>query len=125
MPAYQRKGYGKKLMEHSFSCAAALGYYVIVIFGNPDNYVSRSFKSCRKANVCLENGTYPAAMMVKERRTGALDGNKYIYRQSAVFEYNEQEAERFDAGLEKIPAKSGRILYSQPLHYGMKKPSFL
>ncbi|MPM94584.1 hypothetical protein SDC9_141730 [bioreactor metagenome] len=56
---YQRKGYGKRLMEDFFERAATLGYDVIVIFGNPDNYVSHGFKSCQKYNVCLENGTYP------------------------------------------------------------------
>ena len=40
MPEHQRKGYGKLLMEHSFTEAAALGYDVIVIFGSPANYVS-------------------------------------------------------------------------------------
>jgi len=44
LPEYQRKGYGKQLMEDSFQRAAALGYDVIVIFGNPNNYVSRGLK---------------------------------------------------------------------------------
>ena len=34
-------GYGKKLMEYSFERADALGYDAIVIFGNPNNYVSK------------------------------------------------------------------------------------
>lgn len=55
MPEFQRMGYGKMLMQHSFEKAAALGYDVIVIFGNPNNYVSRGFKNCKKYNICLEN----------------------------------------------------------------------
>ncbi|OQB20546.1 MAG: Acetyltransferase (GNAT) family protein [Firmicutes bacterium ADurb.Bin182] len=102
LPGHQRKGYGKKLLEYSFERAAALGYDVIVIFGNPDNYVGRGFKSCKKFNVCLENGTYPAAMMVKELKPGVLDGRKWIYRQSPVYEIDEKEAERFDEGLESM-----------------------
>lgn len=47
LPEYQRKGYGKKLMEYSFEKATALGYDMIVIFGDPANYVSRGFKSCK------------------------------------------------------------------------------
>ena len=39
LPAYQRMGYGKMLMEHSFQVAMQLGYDVIVIFGSPSNYV--------------------------------------------------------------------------------------
>jgi len=105
LPEYQRKGYGKRLMEYSFEQAAALGYDVIVIFGNPNNYVSRGFKSCKKYNVCLENGTYPAAMMVKELKPDVLDGRKWVYYQSPAFEIDEQEAERFDEGLESLEKK--------------------
>ncbi len=104
-PGYQRQGHGKRLMEYSFEQAAALGYDVIVIFGNPGNYVSRGFKSCRKYNVCLEDGTWPAAMLVKELREGALDGRKWIYYQSPAFEIDEGQAQCFDDGLEKMEKK--------------------
>ena len=105
LPEYQRKGYGKKLMEYSFEKASALGYDAIVIFGNPANYVSRGFKSCKKYNVCLEDGTFPAAMLVKELRPGALDGRKWIYHQSPVFDIDEKEAQRYDEGLEQLEKK--------------------
>lgn len=105
LPEYQRRGYGRMLMEHSFEQAVALGYDVMVIFGNPSNYVSRGFKSCKKYNICLENGTYPAAMMVKELKPEALDGRKWVYYQSPVMQIDEQEAERFDASLEKMEKK--------------------
>lgn len=105
LPEYQRKGYGKKLIEYSFEQAAALNYDVIVIFGNPNNYVSRGFKSCKKYNVCLENGTYPAAMMVKELKSDVLDGRKWIYYESPVFEIDEKEVERFEEGLESLEKK--------------------
>ena len=105
VPEYQRKGYGKKLLEYSFEKAIALGYDVIVIFGNPGNYVSRGFKSCKKYNVCLENGTYPSPMMVKELKPGALDGRKYVYYESPVFEIDEKDVVSFDEGLEKWEKK--------------------
>ena len=102
LPGYQRKGYGKRLIEYSFVQASAMGYDTVVIFGNPNNYVSRGFKSCKKYNVCLESGIYPAAMLVKELQPGALDGRKWIYYQSPVFEINEEDAQRFDDRLEKM-----------------------
>ncbi len=105
IPKYQRMGYGKMLIEHSFDQAAALGYDVIVIFGNPSNYVSRGFKSCKKYNICLENGTFPTAMMVKELKSEALDGRKWVYYDSPVMKIDEQEAERFDESLEKMEKK--------------------
>lgn len=104
-PGYQRMGYGKMLIEHSFEKAISLGYDVVVIFGNPGNYVSRGFKSCKKYNICLENGTFPFAMLVKELQPGVLDGRKWFYYDSPVMQVDEQEAQRFDESLEKMEKK--------------------
>ena len=105
LPEYQRRGYGKKLLEYYFEQEASLGYDVILIFGNPGNYVSRGFKSCKKFNVCLEDGTYPTAMLVKELKPNVLDGRKWVYYQSPVYEIDEQEALCFDDALEKMEKK--------------------
>lgn len=86
LPEYQRRGYGKALLEHSFQKALELGYDTIVIFGNPDNYVARGFKSCKKYNVCLEGNLYPTALLVKELKTGVLSG-KNGYSMRALLEY--------------------------------------
>ena len=102
LPAYQRMGYGKLLMEHSFEKARQMGYDTIVIFGSPANYVSRGFKSCKKYNVCIENGKYPAAMMVKELRPHALDGHKWVYQDSPVMAISEEEAERLAEELKEL-----------------------
>lgn len=105
LPVYQRMGYGKMLMEHSFQAAIQLGYDTIVIFGSPINYVSRGFKSCKKNHVCIENGKYPAAMMVKELIPHVLDGHRWIYRDSPVMAISEEAAERYDTTLEPMKKK--------------------
>ncbi|QNM06037.1 GNAT family N-acetyltransferase [Qiania dongpingensis] len=105
VPEHQRKGYGKILMEYSFKQAVSLGYDVIVIFGSPANYVSRGFVSCKKYNVCMENGKYPAAMMVKELVPGALNGKKWFYHDSPVMAITEEEAQKYDDTLERMEKK--------------------
>ena len=105
LPEYQRQGYGKRLMDYSFEKAAAMGYDVIVIFGSPVNYVSRGFQSCKKHNVCVEGGKYPAAMLVKELRAGALDGRKWFYCDSPVMSINEEEAQTYDDSLDPLEKK--------------------
>lgn len=115
-PKYQRKGYGRILIEYSFEKAASLGYDVIVIFGNPANYTGRGFKSCKKFNVCTDNGKYPAAMLVKELIPGVLDGRKRIYHDSPVMSVSEEKARQYDDSLEKIEKK---ILPSQEEFYIM------
>lgn len=119
-PEYQRKGYGKRLIEASFEKAAALGYDVIVIFGDPNNYVGRGFKSCKRYNICLDNGTFPSAMMVKELKQGTLDGRKWFYYQSPIYEVDQQEAQRFDDSLEKMekkyqPSQEAFYIHSQSI----------
>lgn len=105
LPPYQRKGYGKMLMEHSFEKAVRLGYDVIVIFGSPGNYVSRGFRSCKKYHVYIENERYPAAMMVKELIPHVLDGHKWRYQDSPVMAVSEEEAARYDDTLEPMEKK--------------------
>lgn len=104
-PERQRRGYGKRLMEHSFEKAVEMGYDTIVIFGSPANYVSCGFKCCKKFNVCMENGKFPAAMMVKELVPGALDGRKWFYYDSPVMAIDEEEAKRYDDELEPMEKK--------------------
>lgn len=101
-PEHQRRGYGRQLLEHSFRRAAELGWDVVVIFGSPANYVGRGFKSCKKFNVCLENGKFPSAMLVKELREGALDGRKWVYRDSPAMNIDAEAARRYDDTLEPM-----------------------
>lgn len=72
LPEYQRQGYGKRLLEYSLEKAKALGYETVVIFGNPENYVTAGFRSCKRFNVALAEGVYPTPLLVKELREGAL-----------------------------------------------------
>ena len=101
-PEYQRMGYGKELMEVSFQKAVQMGYEAVVIFGSPANYVRSGFKSCKKYNVCLEGDIWPAAMLVKELKPGALDGKKWFYYQSSAYDLDMEEAQRYDDSLEKM-----------------------
>ena len=96
LPKYQRRGYGKMMMEHSFRKALDLGYDAIVIFGSPVNYAGCGFKSCRKFSVSIQGGLYPAAMMVKELVPGALEGRTWMYQGSSAMEISEEEARKYD-----------------------------
>lgn len=96
LPEYQRRGFGKKVLDFSFNKALELGYDAIVIFGNPGNYVSCGFKSCKKYNVCLENDVFPTAMLVKELKPNVFNGKKWYYHESPVYNIDSNEAVEFD-----------------------------
>lgn len=117
-PDYQRRGISRKLLEHSFGKAVQLGYEAIVILGNPGNYVGRGFKSCQKYHVCMEDGSYPAAMLVKELVEGAFaDGRKWVYHGSPAYEFDGAAAEEFDKQFEPMekeyrPSQEEFYIYS-------------
>lgn len=104
-PEHQRKGIGKLLLEKSFEKAIIMGYKAIVIFGNPANYVSRGFKSCKKYNVCLKGDIFPAALLVKELEEGYFDGTKYYFFESSAFEIKQEDVEEFDKTFEYLEKK--------------------
>lgn len=120
-PAYQRRGCGKQLMAHSFAAARRLDYDTVVIFGSPANYVSSGFVSCKKHNVCAQDGRFPAAMLVCELVSGALDGRRWFYHDSPVMAVSEEDAAAFDAQLSQMEKKR---LPSQEEFYIMSQ-SFL
>lgn len=115
-PSRQRQGISRALMEHSFRLAAAMGHEAVVIFGSPANYVGRGFRCCRRYGVSLENGTYPAAMLVKELREGALAGRRWVYRDSPVMSVDPAEAAAYD---DSLPPMEKKYLPSQEEFYIM------
>ena len=92
-PAFQRKKLGKLLIEHSLNLARDMGYDVNVNFGNPGNYVTRGFVSCKKKNICaFAWGNFPTALLVAELVPGALDGRPWMYIASTAADCCEDQA---------------------------------
>lgn len=100
LPQYQRKVIGKKLLEHSFVKALEMGYDTIVIFGNPGNYVTSGFKSCKKYNICIGDSNFPTAMLVKELKPSNIYGRKWTFSEISAFDIKEEDAENFDKTFE-------------------------
>ena len=113
-PAYQRKGYGRKLLEHSLEAAKGMGYSAVAIFGNPENYACYGFKNCKRYNVCLGDDIYPVALMVKELEEGVLSGKNWKYIESEAHNMDESGFEEFDSSFEQM--EKG-YKYTQELFY--------
>ena len=116
-PEYQRQKWGKELIAHSFNAARQLGYDVNINFGNPGNYVSRGFVSCKKKDVSfVVPGNYPTALLVCELIPGVLAGKKWMYIPSTAADCCEDTAavEAFDA---TFPPKEKKWMPSQEEFY--------
>ena len=117
LPEYQRLKLGKKLIAHSFDVARKMGYDVNINFGNPPNYISSGFVSCKKKNVCYgREDNYPSALLVCELVPGVLDGKKWKYIESSAAECceNVEAVEKFDA---TFPPKEKKWQPSQEEFY--------
>ena len=116
-PKYQRQKLGKILIEHSFEVAQKMGYDVNINFGNPGNYVSRGFVSCKKKNVSfIVPGNFPTALLVAELVPDVLAGKNWMYIASTAADCCEDTAavENFDAG---FPFKEKKWMPSQEEFY--------
>ena len=113
-PDYQRKGYGRKLLEHSLEAARKLGFDTIAIWGNPENYACYGFKNCKRYNVCIDKDVYPVALMVKVLDEDALEGKMWKYVESPAHEMDESGFEEFDSSFEQ---REEGYKYTQELFY--------
>lgn len=95
-PEYQRRGIGKALLRHSLEKAAQMGYEAVVIFGNPENYVTSGFRSCKHFGVAIAKDAYPVALLVRELKPGALAGKNWIFRESGDYEMDAEAVAAFD-----------------------------
>jgi putative acetyltransferase len=114
LPEYQRKGFGKKIIEYSLIKAKELKYEAVVIFGNPCNYANLGFKSSSRFDIALEDEIYPSAMLANELIEESLKGEKWIYKDSDVYKIDEKKVAKFDLEFEKIKKK---IQGSQEVFY--------
>ena len=113
-PDYQRKGVGKALIETTFDLAKDMGYESVIIFGHPSNYVARGFVSCKRKNVCVGNGYFPTAMLVKTLVDNAFDGKRWVFVESEVCEIDNTDAEKYD---ESFPYREKKVLPCQEEFY--------
>lgn len=116
-PDYQRTGVGKALIEKTFELAKEIGYESVIIFGHPSNYVARGFVSCIKMNVCVGDGYFPTALLVKPLVDNAFDGKRWSFKESAACDFKISDAEEYDKLFpyrekKKLPCQEEFFIYS-------------
>lgn len=75
----QRQHISKELIEYGFEKASEMGYKVVLVEGNPQNYNSRGFVTSADYGIFAAPSVdlpAPECMMVKELVEGALEGIK-------------------------------------------------
>lgn len=101
-PDYQRKGYGRKLLEHSLEIVKKMGYDTVAILGNPENYACYGFKNCKRYNVYVGDNEYLVALMVKTLKENVLDGKSWKYIESPAHNPDMSGFDEFDSTFEHM-----------------------
>ena len=113
-PDYQRKGYGRKLLDYSLEAAKTLGYDTVAIYGNPENYICYGFKNCKRYNICLDENVYPVSLLIKTLKNNCLEGKNWKYIESSAHNPDMSGFDKFDSTFEcrkKEYNKSQELFY--------------
>jgi predicted N-acetyltransferase YhbS len=109
-PKYQKKGIGRKLIEHTIKKAREMNFKAVIIYGNPKYYEKFGFKNTKEYGITDMEGNYNDALMVLELFPGALENINGKFFEGEVYKTNKEELEAFEKG---FPYKEKLVLDSQ------------
>jgi len=73
-----------------------MGYKGIIIYGDPEYYKRFGFKESKQYKITNKDKKYPAALLVLELYSNALNGIEGIFDEGEAYEIDKNEAEEFD-----------------------------
>ena len=99
LPAYKRRGYGKKLLDHSLLKAERLGYGAVLFEGNIGFYGKSGFDYARNFGIRyhdLPDGADDSFFLCKELIPGYLAGITGVYQTPQGYYVDDADVEAFD-----------------------------
>jgi len=96
LPEYQNKGIGGKLINHTVKLSKEMGYKAVIIYGDPEYYKRFGFKESKEYKITNKEKKFPAALLVLELYSDALNGIEGIFDEGKAYEIDKNEAEEFD-----------------------------
>ena len=98
-PDFQRKGYGKALLDFALDKAAQMGAGAVCMEGNIDFYSNCGFDVASKSGIhyyAEPREEYVPYFLLKQLKDGFLDGVTGVYKTPDGYFVSEQDAEEFD-----------------------------
>ena len=96
-PAWQRQGFGKKLLDYSMGKAREMGAGALAITGNIDFYGKSGFVVSKTLGIRYVDDPDADYFLIAELEPGFLNGITGTYKDPAGYFVDEKEAEKFDA----------------------------
>lgn len=98
-PELKRKGYGKKLLDHSLEKAKEMGFGAVLFEGNIDFYGKSGFDYASKFGIRyhdLPEGADSSFFLCKELREGYLNNVTGVYQTPKGYYVDPSDVEEFD-----------------------------
>ncbi len=112
-PAYKRQGYGKRLLEYSMEKAREMGAGALAITGNILFYGKSGFVPAKTKGVRYADDPEADYFLIKELRTGFLDGISGTYKDPEGYFVCQKDPEAFEAFEATFPPKEKKKLSGQ------------
>jgi len=110
LPMYQKRGVGKKLIEHTITKAKEMGFNAIMIYGNPKYYERFGFKNSREYTITDREGNYNDALMALELYPNSLENINGKFFEGDAYKVDKKELEIFE---KNFPYKEKLVLDTQ------------
>lgn len=123
LPAYQGKGIGGELIEHTKWLAKEMGYKAILIYGDPEYYKKFGFVQAEQYDIRTPDNYYAVPLQACVLHPGALSNITGRFFEDETFHFDEEAVKEFDQAFPEKALEEG--LPSQ-IRFGelvqMKKP---
>jgi len=110
LPVYQRRGIGKKLIEHTITKSKEMGFNAIIIYGNPKYYERFGFKNTKDYKITDTEGKYNDALMALELYPKSLENINGKFFEGEAYKIDKKELEIFE---KNFPYKEKLVLDTQ------------
>jgi predicted N-acetyltransferase YhbS len=110
LPMYQKKGIGKKLIEHTITKAKEMRFNAIMIYGNPKYYERFGFKNSKEYKITDMEGNYNDALMALELYPNSLENINGKFFEGEAYKVDKKELEIFE---KDFPYKEKLVLNTQ------------
>ena len=107
LPEVQKQGVGRKLITHTLTLAAQMGYSAVLIYGDPAYYSRVGFRPAENFGIGSENNEYCAALQAAELLPGALQNAAGRFIEGSVYHIDEAAAAAFDQSFPPKAKHSG------------------
>jgi len=110
LPTHQKKGIGKKLIEHTIEKSKEMGFNAVIIYGNPKYYERFGFKNSREFKITDMKSSYNDALMALELYPKSLENINGKFFEGEAYKVDKNELEIFD---KNFPYKEKLVLETQ------------